>query len=326
LAFLVMGTVGGAALMHWVAGGRGFPLSWRSALVLCGCASLACAGVESLALKLNDNVSVPFVAAGLVYSLQVVDPAIWKTAAGELQRNFFVAVAVNAAFALAARAFGAVSWSGVVGGLFVGVTIATFGGLPAFGVLAFFFLLGSTATRLGYSKKEARGIAQEKKGARGAVHAFANCSVAAYLAFLGGSVPVAVSAPLWLAFVAALATAACDTLGSEIGPLSGGEAFLITRLQRVPAGTPGAVSVLGTASGVLAALMVGCVAWALRVIPGSWIGVVPAAALFGTLLESFLGATAEPRGLVDSETINFINTLAGALAAFALLRVGAGAA
>ena len=326
LAFLLMGTAGGAALMGWVAEGTGRPWTWGSALVVCGCATLGAAGVESLSLQLNDNVSVPLVAAGLVYSLQAVDPAVWDAASGELRQNLLVGLGVNVIFALAARTLGAVSWSGVAGGLVVGVTIATFGGLPAFGVLAFFFLLGSAATRLGYSKKHARGIAQEKKGARGAVHALANCSVAAYLAFLGGSVPIEFAAPLWLAFVASLATAACDTLGSEIGPLAGGEPFLITRLRRVPAGTPGAVSLLGTVSGVLAALMIGGVAYALRLIPGGWIAVVPTAALFGTLFESFLGATAEPRGLVDSETINFLNTLAGALAALALLRVGVSAA
>jgi len=78
---------------------------------------------------------------------------------------------------------------------------------------------------------------------------------------------------------------------------------------------------LGTAAGALGALCVGLVAAQLHVISYHGVALIPVAALFGTFLESFLGATLEPLDLVDSETINFINTLAGALAALALLRL-----
>lgn len=321
-AFFSAGTAGGAAFWWWVASAaQAPPPSLTRMLVISACAAMACAIVESLSLKLNDNLSVPFLAAGLLYSLQAVDPAIWLEAAETLRHDFLIGVAVNLALALTARWLGAVSWSGVAGGLLVGMTIATFGGLAGFAVLGFFFLLGSAATRLGYAAKARRGIAQERGGARGAVHALANCSVAAYLAFLAGSIPADGRAGLWLAFVASLATAACDTLGSEIGPLGSGQPFLITRLRQVPAGTPGAVSLLGTAAGAAGALLVGLVAALFHVIPLRWVTLVPVAALFGTFLESFLGATLEPLDLVDSETINFINTLAGALAALGLLRV-----
>jgi len=320
--FFGAGTLGGAAFWWWVASGTQSPTpSFRKMLLISGCAAAACAVVESLSLKLNDNLSVPFLAAGLLYSLQLVDPALWQASSEQLRHDFLVGLAVNLAFALTARALGAVSWSGVAGGLLVGITIATFGGLSAFGVLAFFFLLGSAATRLGYAGKARRGIAQERGGARGAVHALANCSVPAYLAFLAGSVPPDLQAGLWLAFVASLATAACDTLGSEIGPLGSGQPFLITRMRRVPAGTPGAVSLLGTVAGALGALFLGMVAAQLEVISYHAVALIPVAALFGTFLESFLGAALEPLDLVDSETINFINTLAGALAALALLRL-----
>jgi uncharacterized protein (TIGR00297 family) len=316
------GTLGGAAFWWWVASStRAASPSFRRILLISACAALGCAIVESLSLKLNDNLSVPFLAAGLLYSLQRVDPSIWRETAGLLRQNLLTGLAVNLAFALTARALGAVSWSGVAGGLLVGITITTFGGLPGFGVLAFFFLLGSAATRLGYAGKAKRGIAQERGGARGAVHALANCSVAAYLAFLAGSSPPEARVGLWLAFVASLATAACDTLGSEVGPLGSGQPFLVTRLRRVPAGTPGAVSLLGTAAGAVGALLVALVAALLQVVPVRFIGLIPVAALIGAFLESFLGATLEPLELVESETINFINTLAGALAAMALLRL-----
>jgi len=225
-----------------------------------------------------------------------------------------------------ARGAGAVSWSGVAGGVAVGTVIATFTGMPGFAILALFFILGSAATRLGYARKAGKGIAQESRGARGVVHALANCSAPAYLAFLSASTPPPLSGALRVAFVASLATAACDTLGSEIGPLARGDPFLVTRLRRVPAGTPGAISLAGTATGTASALLIAAAAVMLGLMPAGTVGIVVAAALLGTLLESFLGATLEPLGMVGSETINFINTAAGGVAALALLHWSGGAA
>ncbi len=317
LSFCLAGTLGGAALLRYVSGGS-FG-GWGRTLLVSAVAASACALVESLSLKLNDNLSVPFLAAGIVVTLDWVRPEIWSANRMVLQRNLLLGLAVVGAFALAARAARTVSWSGVAGGILVGLPIATFGGLPAFWVLVAFFILGSAATRVGWSRKAQRGIAQEGEGARGALHALANVSVPAYLAFLSGSVGEPMASALRLAFVASLATAACDTLGSEIGQLSRSEPFLITRLRSVAAGTPGAVSLLGTAAGICGAVLVGGAAAVLQIIPWRWIPIVAAAALLGAVLESLLGATAEPADLIDSETMNFLNTLAGALAAVALL-------
>jgi uncharacterized protein (TIGR00297 family) len=291
-----------------------------------GVATLAGAVVESLPLALDDNLSVPLLCGALLRSLQLLHPQAWTDSAALLHHNFFLGLALTGLFALAARWMGSVSWSGVAGGLLVGTVIATFAGPSGFAVLALFFILGSVATRLGYARKARRGIAQEDRGARGWVHALANGSVPAYLAFLGASTASPLAEMLRVAFVAAVATAACDTLGSEAGPLGKGEPLLITRMRRVPAGTPGAVSLLGTGAGAAGALSIGMLAAALGMIPAWTIGVVVAAALLGALLESVLGATLEPMGLVDSETINFVNTAAGGLAALALMRWTGGAA
>jgi uncharacterized protein (TIGR00297 family) len=323
-AFLLFGSVGGAALMSWVGARYDAPAQGLPIWVLASVAALAGAIVESLPLALDDNLSVPLFCGALLRSLQLLDPRVWTDSAALLRHDFFLGLALTGLFALAARGTGSVSWSGVAGGMLVGTVIATFAGPSGFAVLALFFILGSVATRLGYARKARRGIAQEDRGARGWVHALANGSVPAYLAFLGASTSPELAAMLRVAFVASVATAACDTLGSEAGPLGKGEPLLITRMRRVPAGTPGAVSLLGTGAGAAGALLIGMLAAALGTIPAWTIGVVVAAALLGALLESVLGATLEPMGLVDSETINFVNTAAGGLAALALMRWAGG--
>ncbi len=325
VAFLVVGTLGGGGLLLWVAGRYPDPPSIPSALLLAACAALAGGLVESLALELDDNLSVPMLCGVIVSSLQRVDLARVAGAPSALAWNFLLGLAVTCVFAAAAKWAGSVSWSGVAGGVAVGTVVATFAGMPGFTVLALFFVLGSAATRMGYSLKARRGIAQEDRGARGVTHALANGSVPAYLAFLAASTGPPLDSAMRVAFVASLATAACDTLGSEVGPLGRGDPFLVTRLRRVPAGTPGAISFLGTWAGAAGALAIGTAGFLLGMVPAWAIPVVVAAALGGTLLESFLGATLEPLGLVGSETINFINTAAGGMAALALARWCGGA-
>ena len=121
-----------------------------------------------------------------------------------------------------------------------------------------------------------------------------------------------------LALVAAFATAACDTVSSEIGQAWGRTPYLITSFRRVPPGTDGAVSIEGTLGGLAAAIALALTAAAvgLVTVPGAALAVV--AAQFGSTLESYMGATWERSKLIDNEAINFANTLAGALFAIAV--------
>jgi uncharacterized protein (TIGR00297 family) len=193
-----------------------------------------------------------------------------------------------------------------------------FGEWRGFLVLLLFFALGTAATRIGFARKEAGGIAQEKHGARGAKNAVANCSLAAFLVFVAAGAP-AMGPWFRIGAVAALATAAFDTVSSEIGQLFRKGTVLITTLRRVPPGTDGAVSPAGTAAGFAAAAVLAVTAWALSLLgrPAE-IGIVVAAGFVGATAESYLGATLEKARFLDNEAVNFLNTLVGALVAILL--------
>ena len=184
-----------------------------------------------------------------------------------------------------------------------------------------FFVLGTAATKLGYRTKAARGIAQEKGGARGWRHAWANGGVPAFLAVLAGMAPPGLRDLLALAYAAAVATAAADTCSSEVGKAYGRRTFLITSLRPVPPGTEGAVSLEGTLGGLLGALAVG----ATGVLTGlfGWPAalLVAVAGLLGSLAESVLGTVAERRGWMDNNLLNAANTAIGALFAILILRL-----
>jgi len=124
-----------------------------------------------------------------------------------------------------------------------------------------------------------------------------------------------------LAFVASLATGGGDTVASEIGKAWGGKTYLPATLAEVRPGTPGAVSLEGSAAGILGALaLAGCGAL-LGLVPAWTVWAVVAGAIAGSVLESALAATLEASGIVNNDLLNFINTATGAIVAIAIVRM-----
>jgi len=273
--------------------------------------ALFAAFVESLPWRLNDNLTVPLLSAlflcGLVGARFERLPEILPGLGGPLVQ----ALAVNLVLAVVFRGAGAVDRSGMAAGFAVGMLTWTLGGWRAFAILIAFFVLGSGTTRLGRRRKERLGVAQARHGARSARHALANCGVGVYLAALAATAPE--PGLLLLAFVCAYATAAFDTVSSEIGQAFGGRPVMITTLRPAPIGTDGAVSLVGTLAGFVAAALVGLAAVGLGLVGPGALAIVLVAAFVGSSADSFLGATLERRGLMDNDAVNFSNTLIGAL-------------
>ena len=94
---------------------------------------------------------------------------------------------------------------------------------------------------------------------------------------------------------------------------------MITNFRKAEPGTDGAISLGGTAMGIIGA---GAVAAA-----GSWAfgGGTPifmiswASGIFGLFFDSLLGATAERCGWINNDAVNFLSTASAAGAALALL-------
>jgi uncharacterized protein (TIGR00297 family) len=178
----------------------------------------------------------------------------------------------------------------------------------AFPPLLALFLLTFSATRFGRSKKAQLGVAEDKHG-RNAAQVAANLGVAGLAAAAALSFP---SLGPWyaVAVTAALAEATADTLASELGEVLGGQPFMVTTFGRVPPGTDGAVSLAGTVAGTCAAVVVVLVAvLALGLSPGKAL-CAGLGAIAGFFVDSLLGATAERRGWLNNDAVNFLSTLA----------------
>lgn len=316
-AYCFFGTAGAATLLWWTLDRGGEPYSLPFLVVAAAVTAIFAALVESQPIELDDNISVPVLAALVLHGL-LLSEGYWQAADwGALAQAAGIGLVLNALFGAAAYAKGSVDLSGFFGGLVIGTAIWTFLGWQGWLVLVIYFVLGVGATKLGYQRKAERKLAQEAGGRRSARHAFANTGVPMMAAVFAATTG---HPELYLAaFVGAFATAAGDTMGSEIGQLYGKRTFLITSLKPVPPGTEGAVSLEGTLAGLAGSLILAALGWAVGFYGLLGVVLVTLAGFVGTTLESLIGATIEKAGLLDNESVNFLNTLIGAMVAAGLV-------
>ena len=220
---------------------------------------------------------------------------------------------------------GALAWalrwvrrSAFLAGVPFGMLVLWLGGLAGFLILTAFFLWGTAVTRLGYSAKAAKGVAEAQGGRRGGSHVLANCGTGLLvLAIRAGLVrsglDPAAEVALWAAYSGSFAAAASDTSSSEIGQLYGRRTISLRTLRAVPVGTEGAVSLEGLMGGLLAAFVMGAVAWGVGLLgPGGALAVT-AGGFLGNVLESLAGTWG--RRALPHGGLNFANTVVGAVLA-----------
>lgn len=248
--------------------------------------------------------------------------------------------------ALAAQRARALAPSGALVAMIVG-TMAIAAGWSWGTMLVAFFVLSTLLTRFRAATKLQRTDSIiAKGGARDAWQVLANGGVYAVSAAGAALAPH----PLWLALGAgALAAATADTWATEIGTLAPGRPRSIVGGHRVPPGTSGGVSTLGTMGAVAGSVVVGALAWAL-----GWGTPIAAAAVAagvaGSLADSLLGATVQARrwcarcsaaterivhrcgdrtrfaggvSWLDNDAVNLAATVVGALVCASLVAVSA---
>jgi uncharacterized protein (TIGR00297 family) len=255
--------------------------------------------------------------------------AIWVTlAAGALWQTQSRVVILDAAITVG---FVALVWqlrAATFGGALTGGIIAsalflrTPGWHTALWPLLILVLLTFAATHFGRRRKEVLGLAEDKGGRR-ASQVAANLGVAAVavIPLVGASEFSSAWPPQHPALVvmlASMAEAAADTLSSELGQVLGGEPRLLTTLRRVPRGTDGAITSVGTLAGCAGAAAVAAAGEAALGLSRAETLIALGAAVAGLFFDSLLGAVPERRGWLNNDAVNALSTLfAASVAAFA---------
>ncbi len=206
----------------------------------------------------------------------------------------------------------------LTGGL-LSILIFAGAGYNGIAMLAAFFILGTAATALGINYKEAHGLAEKNKGKRTAGQVIANAGVPAILGLTAWLHPMQ-SKLIHLMIAAGFASAAADTLSSELGNVYGHKFYNILTLKQDTKGLDGVVSFEGTSIGFLGSVIIAAIyllgeGWNTGFI---WIIV---AGTVGNLSDSILGATLERKNLLNNNAVNFLNTAIAALVALLLNRI-----
>jgi uncharacterized protein (TIGR00297 family) len=316
-AFLIAGGLAGSFLCWWC---RPVvippPFLWFSIgapLV----AALVAAAVETVPIRLDDNLSVTLSAAAMLWAASLVseDLAV-EMLSSLLPLALPVAAFANAAVAIAGYAAGTVSRSGAIAGAVIGTTIFVAAGWQGWVLLLACFLCAAVTSRMGLHRKTLLGIAEERGGRRGPGNAIANTGVATIAALLA-VLSYGRDAGL-LAMAAALIAGASDTISSEIGKAWGSRTWSLVPPRLARPGTSGAMSLEGTAAGLVGAAALAALAASLQIVPGTALVPIVAGSTIGALVESLLAATLEAPGILNNDALNFINTAVAAYAAVSL--------
>ncbi|HEX9286985.1 MAG TPA: DUF92 domain-containing protein [Thermoanaerobaculia bacterium] len=291
-------------LVFWFVSAR--PLDLAAAwLLLAGAAVYAF--LESVRAGIDDNLVAAIPTALFLIQLgRFPEAPLVPYHAGSWGR-LATAVAVNVAAALVTGGAGLVSRTGALSGAIAGFVVMSYGGWTAYALLWGFFLAATAATKWGYGAKRAAGVAQAGRGRRGAANVVANCLVP--IAFLVLGAPAA-------GFAGALAAALADTLGTEVGTLFGRNPRSPLTFEPLAPGTPGAVSLAGTAAALAGAFGMALAAWIFGWLPREVVIAVLAGGFLGAMSESVLADLGRRFGFrPDHEFANAFNTFAGGLIA-----------
>ena len=151
-------------------------------------AALVAAAVETVPIRLDDNLSVPLTAAATLWAASIVSEDLVVEMISTLPAALLYAVPANAAVAFAGYKARTVSMSGAVVGAMIGTMIFVSAGWRGWTLLLACFLCAAVTSRIGLHRKTLLGIAEERGGRRGAGNAIANTGIATIAASAGGAV------------------------------------------------------------------------------------------------------------------------------------------
>lgn len=300
---VIVASVAGAWIVYWQDAGISYNLVFFVAVI----GSITAALFESIPSKINENISIPL-GAGMAmwlffsfgYSVppqQIIFALLFALFLGYLA---YYAKIADISASLSAT--------------LIGVLIIAFSNIYWFVLLLTFFILGGMFTKYKYKLKESLGIAESKGGVRTYENVFSNSTAALMLAIAYGIYPQHGELIIF-AYLGTVATAAGDTLASEIGTTSNQRPRMITNFKPVRTGIDGGVTLLGELSSIAGSAVIAVLAVIFGMVDNvtAALTITIAGGFLGTNIDSLLGATLQSRGLLSNSGVNFVATFAGAI-------------
>ena len=274
---------------------------------------------ESNSSQGSDNFSVPILAA-LSYDLYLINYThgnlfsllIWSFLSGIVFLFAYKLKSLNK--------------NGVIAAYIMGIIIFGTGGLKWITPIVTFFILSSIISKLSKSDSHLN-----KGSKRDIIQVLANGGIATILAVINFYEP---NENLYILYLAVIAAATADTWASEIGSFNSRDPFHLIRFTRVPKGTSGAISFIGTFGSILGSVVIASIGiiWDISL---QLIYLIIITGSLGSLIDSFIGGSIQANfqclkcdnltekrthcnsttlhisGVyyIDNDMVNFLNTL-----------------
>ncbi len=312
-------------------------ITWSIAIVFGLFAGFFSAGAETISHKGTDNLMVPLGAGVILDALY--------NGAPEFQTHLMIWMSLTVAIATIAYASSALSLSGAVGAWLLGTVVFGLGGVEWMLPIAVFFFFSSIFTKMGKKHKKKLATVFEKTGKRDIFQVFANGGVA-MIATMCWHFLNTTELFWYMIFLGSIAAATADTWGTEIGAFSSHDPISILNFKKVPQGTSGGLTIIGTVGAFTGAFLIALVGkYSLLYFAGinmTWTAVllISIVGLIGAFVDSFLGASVQAQyhcptckkltektshcenkniplasgyKKINNDFVNFCNTLAGGL-------------
>ncbi len=196
--------------------------------------------------------------------------------------------------------------AGILGTILLGCI-----GWNAWIAVALYLLFGTLVTKIGFSFKKSKGIAEGRGGRRGPENVWGSAATGTLLAIIYKLLNGYGEYFLFIAFASSFSAKLADTFGSEIGKRWGQNTYLITNLRAVPVGTDGAISFAGTIASFVGSSLMGLIMYKLGFLASALsLTIVIFSGFIATLAESVFGALFQHRiGWISNELVNFFQTV-----------------
>lgn len=310
VTFLVFGVIFAFCIGSWVIALTKIVISSQFMFFLAVIGAITGALLESIP-HANDDLTVPLGSAMAMWLF--ADFEYWVP-----PHHLILALVLMLAIGYVSYKVNIADITGALSGVLLGVLIIVFRDIIWFAILLVFFILGCVFTRYKYGYKQSLGIAQAEGGARGYRNVFGNGLVALILAVAEGVFGHHI---FMIGYLGAIATATGDTLASEIGETSKTQPRVITTFKKVPAGTSGAISLLGELAAIVGSAVIGILATLLGMAGLHVATITILGGFIGTNIDSLLGATLENKGYLTNSSVNLFATAAGAIVSAGLYYV-----
>lgn len=254
--------------------------SFKDCLWIANITAVIAAVCESVSHRGSDNLTVPLGAAFTLHYMISHHPNNGDFTFGLILALFIAIVSYRLKF---------LDGGGSVATFLLGVVVFGVGGWKFTLPILAFFILSSLLSKLGKQQKQKISEKFQKSSRRDLGQVLANGGIAGLAVLLSNYFPGETWYPV---FVSSVAAATADTWGTEIGVFSKVKPRNILNFKKVPTGSSGGITILGTAGALLGSMVIAGIA-GIFVKNVNVIMIITISGFVASIVDSLLGATVQ---------------------------------